>query len=56
MKNQLYLAKKTVRLNCIWSPTGDLRRPLSCAWVAVRQPAVSIAILEDIAMRFDQCA
>ncbi len=32
MKNQLYLARKTL-LKCVWTPTGDAKRPLACVWV-----------------------
>jgi len=33
MKNQLYMVRKTVRLACVWTPTGDAKRPLACVWV-----------------------
>jgi len=32
MKNQLYMVRKAVRLACVWTPTGDAKRPLACAW------------------------
>ena len=47
MKNQLYLVKKTVRLTCIWAPTGDERRPLSCVWVKTDTPCAATAASAD---------
>lgn len=38
MKNQLYMVRKTVRLTCVWTPTGDTKRPLACAWVKADAP------------------
>jgi hypothetical protein len=35
MKNQLCMVRKTVRVRCIWTPTGNARRPLACVWVEI---------------------
>jgi hypothetical protein len=47
MKNQLYLAKKTVRLTCVWTPTGDPRRPLSLVWEKTETPCAASATAAD---------
>jgi len=36
MKNKLILMRNSVRLTCIWVPTGDVTRPLACKWVTER--------------------
>ncbi len=33
MKNKLLAIQKSVRLVCIWVPTGNSVRPLVCKWV-----------------------
>jgi len=38
MKNQLYMVRKAVRLACVWTPTGDAKRPLACTWAATKAP------------------
>jgi hypothetical protein len=32
MKNQLYIVRKSA-LKCVWTPTGEAKRPLACVWV-----------------------
>ena len=56
MKNQLYLVEKTVRLTCIWAPTGDARRPLNCVWAAAKPPAISAATSKANTGRIHRCA
>lgn len=34
MKKNLHLIKNNARLRCLWIPTGDVRTPLACNWVA----------------------
>jgi hypothetical protein len=36
MKNKLILIRNTVRLTCVWVPTGDKNRPLACVWVETK--------------------
>jgi hypothetical protein len=43
MKNQLYMVRKAVRLSCVWTPTGDAKRPLACVWVEAGAPCAASA-------------
>ncbi|MGP8271683.1 MAG: hypothetical protein ACLQLH_16590 [Terracidiphilus sp.] len=56
MKNQLYLVAKTVRLNCIWTLTGDAKMPLRCLWTTATPPAASTASLKNESVRVHRCA
>jgi hypothetical protein len=47
MKNQMYLVKKNVRLHCIWTPTGDPRRPLSRVWVKTETSCAASTTVAD---------
>jgi hypothetical protein len=48
MQNKLVLIRNTVRLTCVWVPTGDSNRPLTCVWVETKAPqAVNHASYED---------
>jgi hypothetical protein len=38
MQNKLILIRNTVRLTCVWVPTGDSNRPLACVWVRTKAP------------------
>lgn len=54
---KLLLIQNTVRLTCVWVPTGDLRNPLACVWV--RTPAAkagSCVRIPDESGRVHQCA
>jgi hypothetical protein len=47
MKNQLYMVRKAVRLACVWTPTGDAKRPLACAWAETGAPCAASAASAD---------
>jgi hypothetical protein len=47
MKNQLYMVRKGVRLSCVWRPTGDAKRPLTCSWVEAAAPCGAFAAPAD---------
>lgn len=47
MKNQLYMVSKTVRLACVWMPTGNAKRPLACVWVEAVAPCAVAAPSAD---------
>jgi hypothetical protein len=57
MKSKLILIQSTVRLTCVWVPTGDLKKPLACVWVRAQKVQVdsSPCLLVD-AERIHQCA
>jgi hypothetical protein len=57
MKNKLVLIRNTVRLNCVWVPTGDVKKPLACVWVkAQKQQADSNAGAQDETVGVHLCA
>ncbi len=61
MKNKLVLIRNTVRLTCVWVPTGDVKKPLACVWVETQaSQALNHAVLEDEAgsepVRIHLCA
>jgi hypothetical protein len=47
VKNQLYMISKPVRLTCLWAPTGDVKKPLACAWVEAGAPCAASAAPAD---------
>jgi hypothetical protein len=47
MKNQLYMVRKTVRLSCVWTPTGDAKRSLACVWVEAGAPCAASDVSAD---------
>ncbi len=45
MKKNLHLIKNNARLRCLWIPTGNVRTPLACNWIAalaVRKTATRV--------------
>jgi hypothetical protein len=40
------------RLNCVWTPTGNPRRPLACTWVSMEKQERA----EDGAFALPACA
>ncbi len=47
MNKQLHLIRKAVRLNCVWKPTGDAKKPLACVWVETGAPCALAAAPAD---------
>ena len=43
MKNKLLAIQKSVRLVCIWVPTGNSVRPLVCKWVGAAMAQTAAA-------------
>ncbi len=57
MTNKLHLIRSTVRLSCVWIPTGNARMPLACVWVkSGTGQAVSAAPDENEPGRLHLCA
>jgi hypothetical protein len=57
MKNKVHAIQKSVRLVCIWVPTGNSIRPLVCKWIdaAMAQDALVVSA-ETEAGRMRLCA
>jgi hypothetical protein len=57
MKKKLYAIQKSVRLVCIWVPTGNSIRPLVCKWIdaAMARDALVVSA-ETEAGRMRLCA
>jgi hypothetical protein len=56
MTNKLHLIRSTVRLNCVWVPTGNARMPLACVWVCTGNRQSGAAPPDSEAGRLHLCA